>query len=337
MRSSTAPAPALKPDSAEPRASLIAPSGIDPSGAVDFDAVAKALNAAGHGPGQEAGLMARFCRPVAVRVMADHAAAVAASLIALGVRPGGYCVVPALASAETLAGIALAGLKPWLVDVDPFSWMFDPAHLRERLPEAPGPLEAILPIGAHGRAPDLRAWAAFRDEVGLPILVEAVEAFDVIQSAPVPVIVGLPSGQGVFIACEDAIPVAAIEAPMFEGEAGLELWPRKRPRLATAAQRLRVLLLDAPIGFQLGWGMSWISDVCALSVPNDTASAVLARLARAGVEAGGVCVGARFAATDDTPVADRLAGSVVVVRIDPDLDIAGLDDLAAALRSAVAG
>jgi dTDP-4-amino-4,6-dideoxygalactose transaminase len=326
-------APALKSESAK----AVTKASRALASPVDFDAVAEALRAAGHGPGQEAALMARFCRPVAIRVLSDRTQAVSASLTALGVRPGGVCVVSALASAEVLAGVAAAGLTPWLVDVDPFSWMFDAAHLRERLPEAPGPIEAILPAGAHGRAPDLRAWAAFRDETGLPILVEAVEAFDVIQSAPVPVIVGLPSGEGVFVACEDATPINAIEAPQFEGEAGLELWPRIRPRLSTAAQRLRVLLLDAPIGFQPGWGMSWVSDACALSLPDHTAQTVLARLAQAGVQAVGVSSRGREIATDDTPIADRLEGSVVVVRIDPEVDLTGLDDLAAALRSAVAG
>ncbi|WP_426000274.1 DegT/DnrJ/EryC1/StrS family aminotransferase [Caulobacter sp. DWR1-3-2b1] len=328
MRPSPAVIPVLKPASARKRGPVLP---------VDFDAVTEALRAAGHGPGEEAGLMSRFCRPVAVRVLADHAHAVSAALTAMGVRPGGYCVVSALACSETLAGVVAAGLKPWLVDVDPFSWMFDPSHLRERLPEAPGPLEAILPAGAHGRAPDLRAWAAFRDETGLPILVEAVEAFDVIQSAPVPVIVGLPSGHGVFVACEDATPIVAMETPLFEGEAGLNLWPQKRPRLATAAQRLRVLLLDAPIGFQPGWGMSWVSETCALSLPDDTAPAVLSKLAEAGVEAIGASFRTRDMDADETPVADRLASSVVVIRLDPDLGLQALDDIAAVLRSAVAG
>jgi hypothetical protein len=151
------------------------------------------------------------------------------------------------------------------------------------------------------------------------------------------VIVGLPSGQGVFVACEDATPINAIEAPRFEGEAGLELWPRIRLRLSTAAQRLRVLLLDAPIGFQPGWGMSWVSDACALSLPDDTAQTVLARLAEAGVHAVGVSARGHEISSDDTP-------SPTVSRVrwwwcgsTPRSILRALDDLAAALRSAVAG
>ncbi|MFY8144033.1 MAG: DegT/DnrJ/EryC1/StrS family aminotransferase, partial [Caulobacter sp.] len=171
-----------------------------PGAPIDFDAVARALGAAGHASDLEQRLAARFVRPVAARAFAARIEATAAALKALGVRSGGVCVVSALADPETLAGVAAAGLKAWLVDVDPFSAMFDTDHLRERLPEAPGPLEAIVPAAAHGRAPDMRAWAAFRDETGLPILVDAHGAFDVIIEAPVPVLVGLPGGQGVFLA-----------------------------------------------------------------------------------------------------------------------------------------
>jgi hypothetical protein len=83
--------------------------------------------------------------------------------------------------------------------------------------------------------------------------------------------------------------------------------------------------------------MSWVSDACALSLPDDTAQTVLARLADAGIAAVGVSARGHEISSDDTPIADRLEGSVVVVRIDPEVDLTGLDDLAAALRSAVAG
>jgi dTDP-4-amino-4,6-dideoxygalactose transaminase len=302
---------------------------------IDFDAVAEALGAAGHASDLEQRLAARFARPVAARAFADRVEATAAALIALGVREGGVCVVSALADPETLAGVAAAGLKAWLVDVDPFSAMFDTDHLRARLPDAPGALEAIVPAAAHGRAPDMRAWAAFRAETGLPILVDAAGAFDVMIEAPVPVLVGLPAGSGVFVACEDATPVNAMQAAPFAGEDGLATWPGLRQRLCGTAQQLRVLLLDSGVGFQPGWGMSWISPTCALSLPTDDAGAVAWKLQAAGVPAS-CSVRDRSLAADDTPTADHLAASTVVLTLDPNLDIEGLDRLCDALRDAVA-
>lgn len=306
--------------------------GLEP---VDFDAVAKALGARGYASELEQRLAGRFARPVRARAFADRTQTVAAALKALGVRPGGVCVVSALADLETLAGVAAAGLTAWLVDVDPFSAMFDTRHLRERLPMAPGPLEAIVPAAAHGRAPDMRAWAAFRDETGLPILVDAFGAYDVMIEAPVPVLIGLPSGEGVFVACEDASPVNAIEGRPFVGDDGVAAWARLRHRLCATAQQLRVLLLDSGVSFQPGWGMSWISPTCALTLPSDDAGTVAWKLRQAGVAAS-CAVRDLTVKADDTPTADHIAASTVVIQLDPGLDIEGLDRLCDALREALA-
>jgi dTDP-4-amino-4,6-dideoxygalactose transaminase len=284
-------------------------------------------------PGLDARLAERFDRPTAVRAVSTRVAALAAALVATGARRGGVCIVPALASAATLEGIAAAGLKPWLVDVDPYSWMFDPAHLRERLGEAPPPIEAIVPTCAFGRAPDMAAWAAFHTESGLPIVVDACEGFDVVMDAPVPVVVGLPGGRGVFVACEDADVIARLDAPAFAGDAGLEAWSGQRLRLATAAQRLRMLLLGAPIGFQPGWGMSWVSDAWVVRLADGAAPAVAARLAEMGYATNPV--GPGVVVRDETPVADRLARSVLSLPFHADLGITELDELADAVRRAL--
>jgi len=299
---------------------------------LDFAAVEKVLRQ-GLTPGLDARLADRFDRPTAVRAVSTRVAALAAALIASGARRGGVCIVPALASAATLEGIAAAGLRPWLVDVDPYSWMFDPAHLRERLGEAPPPIEAIVPTCAFGRAPDMNAWAAFHVETGLPIVVDATDGFDVIMDAPVPVVVGLPGGRGVFVASQDADFIARLDAPAFAGEAGLEGWSSQRLRLATAAQRLRMLLLGAPIGFQPGWGMSWVSDAWVVSLPEGTAPVVAAKLEEMGYATNPV--GPGVLVRDLTPVADRLAKSVLSLPFHADLGIAELDELAEAVRKAL--
>ncbi|HJV40639.1 DegT/DnrJ/EryC1/StrS family aminotransferase [Caulobacter sp.] len=323
-------APAVFPSS-KPRARAAAPLDFTP---LDFTAVARALGEAGYASDLEQRLAGRFARPVRARAFADRAQAVAATLKALGVRAGGVCVVSALVDPETLAGVAAAGLTAWLVDVDPFSAMFDTAHLRARLPRAPGPLEAIVPAAAHGRAPDMRAWAAFRAETGLPILVDAFAAFDVMIEAPVPVLIGLPSGEGVFVACEDAAPVNAIDARGFVGDDGLAAWAGLRHRLCATAQQLRVLLLDSGVSFQPGWGMSWVSPTCALTLPSDDAGTVAWKLRHAGVSAS-CAVRDLTVKTDDTPIADHIAASTVMLTLDPALDIEGLDRLCDALRGAL--
>jgi dTDP-4-amino-4,6-dideoxygalactose transaminase len=147
--------------------------------------------------------------------------------------------------------------------------------------------------------------------------------------------VGLPTGSGVFVACEDATAITAIEAQTFAGEDGLSTWPGLRQRLCGTAQQLRVLLLDSGVGFQPGWGMSWISPTCALSLPTDDAGVVAWKLQAAGVAAS-CSVRDHALAADDTPTADHLAASTVVLTLDPNLDIEGLDRLCDALRDAVA-
>ena len=324
------PKPALSPEDrkqAQAAAALAAASA-----PLDFAAVERVLRQ-GLTPGLDARLADRFDRPTAVRAVSTRVAALAAALVAAGVRRGGVCVVPALASAATLEAIAAAGLRPWLVDVDPYSWMFDPAHLRERLGEAPPPIEAIVPTCAFGRAPDMAAWAAFHAETGLPIVVDATDGFDVIMDAPVPVVVGLPGGRGVFVASQDADFIARLEAPAFSGDAGLDTWSGQRLRLATAAQRLRMLLMGASIGFQPGWGMSWVSDAWVVSVPEGAAPVVAAKLADMGYAPNPV--GPGLVIRDQTPVADRLAKSVLSLPFHADLGIAELDELAEAVRRAL--
>ncbi len=68
------------------------------------------------------------------------------ALLAYDLPPGSLCMVPSWTFAATGHAIQMAGLTPWLVDVDPASWALEGSMARELLPEAPGPVSVVMPI-----------------------------------------------------------------------------------------------------------------------------------------------------------------------------------------------
>ena len=263
----------------------------------------------------EGRLAARFNRPTAVATVANGTLAITLALQALGCEPGGLCAMPAWTFAATAHAVRQGGLEPWLLDVDPVTWMLDPAATVAALAIAPGPVSAIVPVSAFGAMPDLDAWARVARHTGVPVLVDAAAAFDALTSAPVPVTVSLhatksvSTGEGGYVASEDAAFVArfreltafgfrgdrqshvlATNAKLSEysaavGLASLDAWPQTRSRGAFAAQHLKVALALTPeVAFQAGWGGAWCSSVCVVGLPGGRAAEVAAHLSGAGVD-----------------------------------------------------
>ena len=76
--------------------------------------------------------------------MANATVGLTLALLASEVAPGSLCMVPAWTFAATGHAIELAGLVPWIVDVDAKSWALEPDAARELLRDAPGPVEAVI-------------------------------------------------------------------------------------------------------------------------------------------------------------------------------------------------
>jgi dTDP-4-amino-4,6-dideoxygalactose transaminase len=269
--------------------------------------------------------------------------------------------------------VAQAGLVPWFVDVDPRTWMLDPQAVRAAMADAPGPVGAVIPVAAFGAMPDLAAWKAFRDETGLPVLVDAAAAFDLACDADLPLVVSLHAtkvlgmGEGGYLATRDPVLAAqvrqlttygfkgsreacfvATNAKLSEyaaavGLAALDAWPADRLRFALAAQTLRMALAATPqVGFQPGWGIDWVTSVCVVTVPEGALDAAEQALAAEGIDTrrwwGVGCH--RSPAFADCPHADltatdRLARSTLGLPFAVDL---GPDDarrIAQALHRAV--
>jgi dTDP-4-amino-4,6-dideoxygalactose transaminase len=318
-------------------------------------------------------LAARFETPVALTTVANGTQALTLALMASRAPMGALCAVPSWTFVATLHAVATAGMIPWMVDVDPDTWMMDPAALKARLADAPGPVGAVIPVGAYGTIPDLAAWARFREETGLPVIADCAAGFDACRTADVPVMVSLHAtkalgvGEGGFIASTDAALIQRIRettsygfrgtresqfpatnAKLSEyaaavGMAALDAWPTTRLRYAAVARLLRMALTEAPqVRFQPGWGVDWVSSTCIVRLPHGSADRVEAHLNANGIDTRrwwglGCHTSPAFAnlPRQALPHTADLAGSVLGLPYYADMSLGEVDRLACAVLAAV--
>lgn len=321
----------------------------------------------------EGRLAERFATPSKVVTAGSGTIGISLALKAMKARAGGLCAMPSWTFVATAHAALEAGLQPWFVDVDPASWMLDPDAMRAVLRDAPGPVGAVIPVCAFGRVPDLNAWAAFSEDTGLPVLADAAAAFDALDDAPVPAMVSLHAtkvlgvGEGGFIVSRDealAEDIRALSSFGFRGSrlshtpatnaklseyaaavglASLDGWASVRLRYMLAAQRLRIALMHAPVEFQPGWGVDWISSVCVVRLPDGSADRIEARLREAGVDTRrwwghGCHTSPAFADCPHAalPVTERLAASTIGLPFAADLDAEEIELVARTLTAALA-
>ncbi len=318
-------------------------------------------------------LAARFETPVALATVANGTQALTLALMASRAPQGTLCAVPSWTFVATLHAVATAGMIPWMVDVDPQTWMMDPTALKAQLADAPGPVGAVIPVGAYGTIPDLAAWAAFREDTGLPVIADCAAGFDACRRAEVPVMVSLHAtkslgvGEGGFIASTDEALIQRIRettsygfrgsresmfpatnAKLSEyaaavGMASLDAWPSTRLRYAAVARLLRMALTDAPqVRFQPGWGLDWVSSTCIVRVPDGAADRVEAHLKSQGIDTRrwwghGCHASPAFSNLPRQPLPHTaaLAGSVLGLPYYADMSLGEVDRLACAVLAAV--
>lgn len=297
----------------------------------------------------EVRLAARLAGGAGVVTVSNGTVALTLALKAAGAAPGSLCLMPAWTFVATPHAALDAGLIPYFVDVDPDTWMLDPARVGAAIAAAPGKVGAIMPVAAFGRMPDLGRWRDVAEATGLPVIVDGAAGFDGLTSAPVPVTVSLhatktvATGEGGFVASEDAAflqRVRSLSAFGFAGDrtartpavngklseyaaavglASLDAWPADRLRFALTAQRLRAgLALTPQIRFQTGWGTGWVSSVCVIEAPPWSGPAMAERLGALGVDTrdwwgAGCHLHPAFAdcPRGPLPVTDRLAASTL--------------------------
>ena len=283
-----------------------------------LDRIDDARRYANHGPLNaelESRLAARLGWRASIVTVSNGTVALTLALRAAGAKPGTLCLMPAWTFVASAHAALEAGLIPYFVDVDPETWMLDPAATCAAIASAPAEVGAIMPVAAFGHVPDLVAWRDLADGTGLPVIVDGAAAFDGLHGAPVPVTVSLhatktvAAGEGGYVASEDHAFIERVRALSAFGFAGsristlpamnaklseyaaavalasLDGWPADRARFSLTAQRLRAgLALTPQIEFQPGWGARWISSVCVVRTPNAAAAAMTQAMAAMGVE-----------------------------------------------------
>lgn len=97
---------------------------------------------------------------------------------ALGLRPGERVLVPAFTFAATAEAVALAGGEPVFVDVDPSTFVVDPASLADALAELEGPPPVgLVPVDLFGQPADHPVLTSLASEHGLWVVVDAAQSF----------------------------------------------------------------------------------------------------------------------------------------------------------------
>jgi dTDP-4-amino-4,6-dideoxygalactose transaminase len=310
-----------------------------------------------------------------VVTVANATLGLALALAAQRAPQGSLCVMPAWTFVASAHAAVLAGLVPYFVDVDPSTWALDPSALEHELREAPTPVGAVMVVAPFGRPVDHATWDDFKRITGVPVVIDAAAAFDSLQIGEAPTVVSLHAtkvlgvGEGGFVASRDAALIrnirercnfgfdetrcamwAGMNAKLSEyhaaiGRASLDMWDESRRAWMAVARAYREALARSnSVSLQPGFGETWVSSTCIVSVDEGVHAEALQELADAGIEtrlwwgrgAHNQPATAGFPRTS-LPVTEHLAKSTFGLPIFPDLEEDQVRHIAATLIVAASG
>ena len=287
--------------------------------------------------------------PARVATVANATIGLTLALLSYDPPAGSLCMVPAWTFAATAHAILLAGLTPWIADVDEATWTLEPSSAYELLRRAPGPVSAIVPVSSFGAPINSAAWEALRNKTGVAVVLDAAAAFDSIKASSLPAVVSLHAtkvlgiGEGGFIVSTDQsfieevqkranfgfwnsreAVVVSLNGKMSEyaaavGLAALDDWPETRNDFIRVALAYRQRLSSQnEIRLQDGFGETWVTSTTIIESRQKDAEAIRVDLAKNHFGSrnwwgGGLHRHAAFAKLPrvDTSRSERLAESVI--------------------------
>ena len=285
---------------------------------------------------------------------------------------GTLCLMPGWTFVASAHAAVLAGLVPYFVDVNPSTWALDPSAIETEIARAPAAVGAVMVVAPFGQPIDYAAWDGFRLRTGLPVVIDAAAAFDSLQVGETPTVVSLHAtkilgvGEGGFVASRDPLIIGAIRrrsnfgfhggrdavtagvnAKLSEyhaavGLASLDTWSETRVEWMSVASAYRQAMAKSnSISLQPGFGETWVSSTCIVSVDEHVQLKALQTLAAVGIETRlwwGAGAHSQPATAEfpraSLPVTERLARSSIGLPIYRDLQPDQVKYIAATLIAA---
>jgi dTDP-4-amino-4,6-dideoxygalactose transaminase len=249
-----------------------------------------------------------------VATVANATIGLSLALLAHDLVPGTFCMVPSWTFAATGHAILLAGLVPWIVDVNRETWALQAEAANELLRDAPGKVSAVIPVTPFGQPLAMEPWLQFRKLTGIAVIADAAAAFDRIRASAIPAVVSLHAtkicgiGEGGFVLSTNAkfieeiqkranfgfwnsreSTVRAFNGKLSEyaaavGLASLAGWAETRAEFVRVARAYRKNLQRIKsIRLQPGFGERWVSTTVVVESQNADADCLAAVLAKQGI------------------------------------------------------
>lgn len=95
------------------------------------------------------------------------------ALLAAGIGSGDEVITVSMTFVATTAAVLYAGATPVFIEVDPATWVMDPAKIEAAITPR---TKAILPVHLHGRMADMTAITAIAEKHGLKIIEDAAQS-----------------------------------------------------------------------------------------------------------------------------------------------------------------
>jgi dTDP-4-amino-4,6-dideoxygalactose transaminase len=228
---------------------------------------------------------------------------------------GSLCLMPAWSFAACPHAARMAGLVPFLLDVEPTDWQLAPAAVRAAIADAGQPVGAIMVVAPFGQPIEPGRWEPLIAEAGLAAVFDCAAGFDALRPSAIPAVVSLHatkvlcSGEGGFILSTDlelvqrihsasnfgfsgtreaALPASNAKMSEYHAAIGLtalDHWRETRAAFGRVAlQYRRAFSSNNRIRLQDGYGDNWVAATTVARFEDVPAKIIAGDLADVGID-----------------------------------------------------